>query len=124
MLHRLCMTLVIFGFILAVAVATQAQSDEKVPFQGGGKDSATIRMVMQKAMKGGLCLKVANGTADAKEKAELIVLFTMLSGCEPPKGNAQDWKERTADLLAAAVSGDGANIRKAANCAGCHKLHK
>lgn len=124
MLQRLFRTLVIFGLVLAAAVATQAQGDEKVAIQRDGKDSATIRMVMQKAMRSGLCGKVANGTADAKEKAELIVLFTMLSGCEPPKGNAKDWKERTADLLAAAVSGDGANIRKAANCAGCHKLHK
>lgn len=95
---------------------------------GGGK--VTIPQVMQKAMKGGLCTKVATGKASDAEKKELVALFEGLAANTPPKGDAGSWKEKTGALVSAAkaaLAGDkdaGAALKKAANCAGCHGAHK
>jgi mono/diheme cytochrome c family protein len=49
---------------------------------------------------------------------------------KPPKGDEENWKKMTGELVKAAklaVDGDagaGAALMKAANCAGCHKAHK
>src|SRR5437899_2930082 len=82
--------------------------------QGGDKDKITIKLVMQKAMKGGLCGKVASGKADDAEKKQLVEYFTALTKLEPPKGEADAWKTRTTALLDAAKAGDGAALKKAA----------
>jgi len=88
------------------------------------KPKFTIKQIMNKAMKGGLCTKVASDKASDAEKQELILLFTALVANTPPKGDAADWKEKTTTLLACAKSGDGAKLKKAANCAACHMLYK
>jgi hypothetical protein len=90
----------------------------------GGKDPVSIKVVMAKAMKGGLCGKVAKGDASPEEKKELIALFTDLAANKPPKGEEADWKEKTKALLDAAKADDGKALKKAANCAACHKAHK
>ena len=92
--------------------------------QGGDKEKVTIKVVMQKAMKGGLCTKVASGKADDAEKKQLVELFEALAKATPPKGEADSWKEKTKALVDAAKSADGAALKKAANCAGCHSVHK
>lgn len=92
--------------------------------EGGDKDKVTIKVVMQKAMKGGLCKKVASGEANEAEKKELVELFTALAKNEPPKGDAASWKEKTKALLDAAKANDGAALKKAADCAACHSEHK
>ena len=89
-----------------------------------GKDKADIKTVMAKAMKGGLCGKVASGKASDEEKAQLVSLFTDLAAAKCPKGDEKSWAEKTKALLDAAKAGDGAALKKAANCAGCHKAHK
>lgn len=89
-----------------------------------GKAKYTTAQVMAKAMKGGLCTKVATGKASDAEKKELVELFEALAANTPPKGDAASWKEKTGALVAAAKSGDGAALKAAANCAGCHKVHK
>lgn len=97
-----------------------------------GKDKAkhTIAQVMGKAMKGGLCAKVAGGKASDAEKAELVELFTSLSQNTPPKGDDKEWKAKTGALVEAAkkaAKGDAeaaASLKKLANCAACHKAHK
>src|SRR5688500_6617066 len=77
--------------------------------QGGDKkEPATIKVVMQKAMKGGLCGKVASSKASDDEKKQLVVLFTDLASNKAPKGDEASWKEKTKALLDAAKSGDGA----------------
>lgn len=93
---------------------------------GGGdkKDPVSIKVVMQKAMKGGLCGKVGKGTATDEEKKQLIALFTDLAANKCPKGDEADWKEKTKALLDAAKADDGKALQKAANCAACHKAHK
>jgi hypothetical protein len=92
--------------------------------QGGDKEKVTIKVVMQKAMKGGLSGKVANGKASEEEKKELVALFEGLTKTTPPKGEEAAWKEKTKALLDAAKANDGAALKKAANCAACHKAHK
>ena len=109
------------GFLAAglavclVAVALHAE-DKKAKY--------TIKEVMQKAMKGGLCKKVASGKASPAEKDELVTLFTALCENKPPKGDEAAWKTRTSALVAAAKSGNGKQLGKAANCATCHKAFK
>jgi hypothetical protein len=90
----------------------------------GGKDAVSIKVVMQKAMKGGLCGKVASGKASDEEKKQLIALFTDLAQDKPPKNDDQDWKDRTKALLDAAKADDGKALKKAADCKGCHSNHK
>jgi hypothetical protein len=86
--------------------------------------------VMKKAMKGPLLKKVASGEASEKEKKQLKAMMVSLSKNEPPKGEADSWKELTGALVAAAdkaVEGAddaGAALKKAANCKGCHSKHK
>ena len=88
------------------------------------KDPVSIKVVMQKAMKGGLCGKVASGKASEDEKKQLIALFTDLAANKCPKGDEKDWKERTSALLAAAKADDAKALKKAADCKGCHSEHK
>lgn len=90
----------------------------------GGKDPVTIKEVMKKAMKGGLCGKVASGKANEDEKKELIALFTDLGKNKPPKGDETAWKEKTKALLDAAKADDGKALKKAANCKACHDVFK
>jgi hypothetical protein len=84
----------------------------------------TNKEVMQKAMKGGLCGKVASGKASDDEKKLLVELFTSLHANKPKKGEADSWKAKTEALLTAAKSGDGKALKAAADCKGCHSVHK
>ena len=90
----------------------------------GGGDKVTIKDVMAKAMKGGLCAKVASGKASDDEKKALVACFTAFSKIPCPKGDEKDWKERTGALLAAAKADDGKALKKAMDCKGCHSTHK
>ena len=62
----------------------------------------TIKEVMKKAHKDGLLKKVASGKADEDERKELVVLYVALSQNKPPKGDADDWKEKTGAMVKAA----------------------
>lgn len=95
-------------------------------------EQATIstKVVMKRAMKEGLCKKVASGKADDAEKQELLKLFQAMANNDPPKGDAVSWKEKNAALVKAA-NGIIANdpdakdaLTKAANCKSCHMEHK
>ncbi|MBI2804164.1 MAG: hypothetical protein HYX68_04170 [Planctomycetes bacterium] len=93
--------------------------------EGGDKKKiASIKTVMKKAMKSGLCKKVASGKASEKEKKQLIALFTDLAANKCPKGEEDSWKAKTKALLDAAKAGDGEALAKAADCGACHKAHK
>lgn len=96
--------------------------------EGGDKDKdkekVTIKQVMKKAMAGGLCKKVATGKASSEERKELVALFEALAKNEPPKGDEESWKKKTKALVDAAKANDGDALKKAADCAACHKEHK
>lgn len=98
--------------------------DGSVAVQGAGDKEITIKLVMEKAMKGGLCKKVASGKASDEEKKQLVEYFTGLCKCTPPMGEADAWKERTKKLLDAAKNNDADALKKAADCGSCHKMFK
>jgi hypothetical protein len=91
----------------------------------------TIKKVMKAAMgKNGLRDRVASGQADDGQKKELVKLFHDLAGATPPKGDPASWKAKTGALVAAAESaaagnpGAGARLKQAADCKGCHSVHR
>lgn len=95
--------------------------------QGGDKKDPkySVKEVMQKAMKGGLFNKVSSGKATKEEKELLVELFVALHTHKAPKnGDQETWEKTTKAILDAAKSGDEKALKKAVNCAGCHKLYK
>jgi hypothetical protein len=97
------------------------------------KPKYDIETIMDKAhgeKNDKLLKKVLDGKADADEKKELLELYTELGKNKPPKGDAKSWKDKTTALSAAAkdvVDGKGtgvASLKKASNCAACHKAHR
>lgn len=106
------------GGLMAAANAEDKASDD------------TIKQVMKKCMKGGLCKKVASGEASDDEKKELLKCFEAMAASKPPKGDEASWKEKTGALVSAAklaVEGDagaGKALKAAANCKSCHGAHK
>ena len=91
---------------------------------------ATIKKVMKAAFKGGLCKTVIEGKATEEQKKELLALFQELAAAEPPKGDAESWKEKTGHLVTAAEGvladkkGSHVQLKAAANCKACHEVHK
>ena len=120
--------------MIAVSAALAIAAVVMVNFSGAAdnndakKDDAkpkhSIKNVMKKGMKGGLCKKVASGKASDDEKKLLVEMFTAMAASKPPRGDADSWKTKTSALLKAAQDGNGAALKKAANCAACHKAHK
>lgn len=91
-----------------------------------------IKVIMKQAFKKPTELqkRVVKGEADAAETKELLNLFQALAAQSPPRGEQDSWQEKTGLLVEAAqaaVAGEadaGTRLRKAANCAACHKIHK
>lgn len=114
-------------FILAsAAVMAQEPARRKAPGE------MTIKEIMVETNKKPFQLlrKVADGNATVYDKDRLVKLYQAMAAQEPPKGNLDDWKQRTALLIDAAQKAkDGAPdakklLSKAANCTACHKDHK
>jgi len=113
--------------LLAVAfvgLTVLAAADDKPKYD--------IETIMEKAHDedNGILQKVVAGKADATEKKTLVELYTELGKNKPPKGEAKSWKDKTTALVAAAKQvadgkDDGVkNLKKAADCKGCHSVHK
>ena len=94
------------------------------------KPKYTIKEVMKKAHKDGLMKKLADGGGTKADAEELLDLYKALGKNKPPKGEAGSWQEKTKVLVDAAQNvvddkpGARAELKKAANCAECHKAHK
>ncbi|MFO0864013.1 MAG: hypothetical protein U0744_05060 [Gemmataceae bacterium] len=84
----------------------------------------TTSEVMKKAMKGGLCAKVASGKASAEEQKQLVELFEAMCENKAPKGEQKAWVSKCEALIKAAKDGDGKALKAAANCKACHDVHK
>ncbi|HKI36073.1 MAG TPA: hypothetical protein VKA46_29725 [Gemmataceae bacterium] len=100
---------------------------------GDDKPKYDIETIMDKAHgedNDKILKKVQDGKASDAEKKQLLELYTELGKNKPPKGEAKSWKEKTTALVSAAkevVDGkeEGvAHLKKAANCKGCHSVHK
>jgi hypothetical protein len=127
----LTMRLLVSGICAALVVTMVSTAN----FQAGEKEKPklNIKQVMKQAHAGqakSLLAKVATGKASDEEKAKLVALYVSLSQNEPPKGDVEDWKERTSNLVnlaKAAQKGDegaGEKLMKAAACMVCHTAHK
>jgi cytochrome c556 len=94
------------------------------------KPQYTIKEVMKEAHKEGLLKKVVSGKGSEADAERLLVLYKALAANEPPKGDAESWKTKTEALVQAAQGvvdgkpGAAGQLKKAANCVACHKLHK
>ncbi len=97
------------------------------------EDKLSISDVMKQAHGGGQnsLLNKATGPNAAKEdKEKLLSLYKALAENEPPKGDANSWKEKTSNLIKAAEAnlkgeqGAGQKVRQAANCMACHRVHR
>jgi hypothetical protein len=109
-----------FGFA-AIGLTTRAQEKPKY----------TTKEVMKTAHKGGLTKKVAKGEASAEEKKQLLELYEALAANKPPMGDDASFKEKAAELVAAAkeaVEGKPGAADKVnaifMKCMGCHQAHK
>ena len=90
----------------------------------------TTAEVMKKGFKQGLLKTVTAGKATDQQKQEFLELVEALPHNKPPRGTDESWNQKTEALVAAAkgvVDGDAGaadKLKKASNCAGCHKEHK
>ncbi len=113
--------------LLGVFVCMPAMGDDD-----DSKPKITIKDVMKKGFnkRKGLLPKVTKGSATDEEKKELHEMFVALSKNKPPRGEEESWKKFTGALVKAGkmvVDGDEKGVgmlKKAANCAACHKAHK
>jgi hypothetical protein len=124
------MRVLIAGTCLAVTLALV--SDSKSPAQDKKDEPKyTIAQVMTKAHKGGLLAKITSGKASKEEATELLTMYESLAKQKPPAGDQDSWKMKTEALVSAAkliVDGDKDKgvpaLKKAADCKGCHGVHK
>jgi cytochrome c556 len=94
--------------------------------------SVSTKEVMKKLHKSDpqLFKAVVDGKASKEDKEKVVALYEALAKNKVKKGDEKDWTERTTALVAAAkevaAGEDGAveKLNKAANCKGCHSLHK
>ena len=90
----------------------------------------SIEQVMELAHSDGLLKKVFAGSATAEEKTDLLDLYISMLQCTPPRGDVESWNRLSgAAVIAAAKAVVGredaaADLKKATNCAACHKAHK
>ncbi len=115
------------GFIGVLALVLVFSADGA----GEKEPQYKIKEVMQKAMKGGLCKKVATGKATAAEKKQLVEMFVALHSNTPPKGDEKVWAKVTQALVETAKKIESGTdetatmtLGKLANCANCHKQFK
>jgi hypothetical protein len=93
----------------------------------------TVSDVMKRAFKGkekSSFAQITAGKGTAEQKKQLVEYCEALAAAKPEKGDQADWNKRTGEMLAAAkkvAGGDDkalATLKNAANCKGCHDLHK
>lgn len=113
------------AFVVRLAVAGEEKEDDKAP-----KPKYTIETIMKDAHKGGLLKKVVSGKATKEEKLHLLDMYISLYENKPEKGELESWTKKTGDVLAACAKlvvdpeADPKSLEAAANCKGCHELHK
>jgi hypothetical protein len=121
---RRVLTSVTLGCLFALGIAWMAQAAEEE------KPKHTIKDVMKVAHKEKLLDKIATGKGSKEEAKQLLELYQALGANKPPKGDAEGWKAKTVAIVGAAQDvvndkpGAGAALKKAVNCAQCHKEHK
>lgn len=88
--------------------------------------------IMKKAFKGdnSLYKKVATGKGTPDDNAKLVTLLKGLTGTKPPRGDINQWNQKTGDLIKAAedVAAGKPNgmeaLQMSGKCKSCHRDHK
>jgi hypothetical protein len=117
------------GFTLIHTIVQAGQDPE------AAKPKHAIEEVMQGAHvapegQQSLLARVAAGRASDEEKQQLLDFYISLAENEPPRGELTAFQEKTRPIIIAAAKvvvgreGAGAELRRAVNCAGCHRDHK
>lgn len=97
------------------------------------KPKYTTKEVMKAAHAGGpnsLLNKAAGANATKEDKEKIVELYVALSKNKPAKGDEKSWSEKTTLLVKEAEAnlkgeaGAGRKLVAAANCMGCHRVHK
>ena len=120
-MKRILMLSLMMGLVASLTVAGLA-AEKKATLP-------TTKKVMQ-AIKKGLLKKILEETATPKEQQQLLEYVKALPGNPPPKGEADSWKQKTAELIKgtqAVVKGQPKAIerlKQASNCKACHSVHK
>ena len=111
-------TMAFAALILLMSGTAEAQKD-------GKEKEWTVKEIMAKSHGGkdALRTKVMKGNASNDEKKQLIDLYTALVALKAPKGDENDWKERTKKVVELVKTGDPADL-KAIDCKGCHGAFK
>lgn len=107
-----------------LAVGQQALQSEQ-----NDVDKMDLADIMRHTMTKGLCKKAIMGKASESELDYLLKLFQRMQTLAPPKGSPESWKQLTHQLTTATKklkeSGSGhKELRRAANCNACHRLHR
>ncbi|MEW6306480.1 MAG: hypothetical protein AB1705_23690 [Verrucomicrobiota bacterium] len=92
----------------------------------------TIKDIMKNGHKGDTATvkKAISGQASATEKKQLLEYYQAMAKLQPPEGDADSWKTKTAALIRAAElinKGDPKGteaLKSASNCKACHSVHK
>ena len=119
---RITVALLALAVSATFALSTLRAEDEK--------PKMTIKDAMKLHAKEKLHEKVKKNEASKEELDKLIEAYTALGKNKPPKGDADAWKKKTDELLAATKDvkdgKEGASKRydTAVNCMACHKDHK
>jgi hypothetical protein len=130
-MRKFLLGVVVLGIAMGTAwtFSGAAQKDDK---DKDKKPKYTIKEVMKKAHapKDAIIKKVQEGKATKEEMKELVVMYQSMEVTKPPKGDEAEWKKRTKKLVEAANAlvkeeKDAKDLlKKATNCAECHKAHK
>jgi hypothetical protein len=104
----------------------QARADE-----ANDKVIKDVMKTCNSAPKGtdSICKKAVEGKASSEELAKLVACYKKLTTTTPPKGDLDDWKDKTAKLYDAAKKLEAdptatADFKAAVDCKACHSLHK
>jgi hypothetical protein len=121
------LTMMVLGVAFS-AIAVAQEGDEAKP-------ELTVKEVMKAAHTApegekSLLATVLEGDATAEQKQKLLDLYINLAENGPPKGELHDWQVKTYTIVLEAAKvvvgreGAEAGLKKATNCAACHKEHK
>jgi hypothetical protein len=130
-MRKLLLAVVVLGVAMGTAwsFSGAAQKDDK---DKDKEKKYTIKEVMKKAhaAKDAILKKVQADKATKDEMKELLAMYKSLEVNKPPKGDEAEWKKRTKALVEAANAAIAEKkdakdlLKKATNCAECHKAHK
>ena len=91
----------------------------------------SIKEVMKQAHgQISLANKVIAGKGTKEDKEKLVELYTALAANKPTQGDQELWKEKTTAMVDAAKAveegkeGATKDLKKAVDCASCHKVFK